>query len=262
MHSFTHIVFCIRVTFIIPIFLLQKIVPRFFKGMLDGKKPPAFSEYEYSNAEVFAARAFGKQQLFDPQRKSIRALFTGQDVMSVLPTGNGKTMVGWAILVLLDFLLNGIGTERLVLSCCFLPVAVYFSPLIELMDAQVAEFNSHASRHGLLPAVRCSQDQPPVILSRIRNGLVSVLYMSPEAALDAFFFIFESAVYAGRIILCFYDECHLVLEWGEEFRKQFQELLCIRSRTGFHIPWIATSATVTPDMKPQIIEHLGLMNLS
>jgi ATP-dependent DNA helicase RecQ len=178
--------------------------------------------------------------------------------MAILPTNAGKTMIGWALMALLFIIINGADIDNNLPTSVtpFCPVIIYFSPLIRLMEEQVAEFNSY--HHNFLPAARCSADQPSEILTRIKQGLVSVLYMSPEAALGAFFFIFKAAEYAGRIIAFFYDEAHLVLEWGDDFRKDFQNLLRVRSVQGFKAPWIAGSATVTPSMQPKIIEHLGL----
>ena len=46
--------------------------------MLDGKEAPTFTEYEYNQAEVRAAQAFGKQELYPTQLEAVRALLTGR----------------------------------------------------------------------------------------------------------------------------------------------------------------------------------------
>ena len=228
---------------------------------MDGKEPPLYTESEYQRAELLTAQAFDKEELFPTQREALRALFTGRDVVSVLPTGRGKTLPGWALAVLYCILLNGLFDQPISLLTSFLPVVIYISPLRRLMQEQVNEFNSHAQKMpGMLPAARCSTNQPGNVLSRIRNGLVSVLYMSPEAALGAFLYIFTSPQYAGRIVCVFYDEAHLVLEWGEYFRKDFQQLIRLRCLCGFIIPWLAASATMTPESRSLISEILGLRN--
>ena len=230
----------------------------FFLGKLDGKEAPTFSNYELQVAKVEAARALGKQQLYDAQDQAVDALFSGNDVMLHVPTAAGKTLVGFAFLLVLDVLLNGI-TPRLARPLCFLPCAVYISPLISLMDQQAHEFNT--SCPALYPAVNCSSEALTTrALEQIRDGLVSVLFMSPENALSKFLWIFSSAIYAGRIVLLYIDEAHCVSAWSHDFRTEYGNLKRLRSIVGYDTMCLAASATLTFVVKHELGDLLGLQD--
>ena len=53
------------------------------------------------------------------------------------------------------------------------------------------------------------------------------------------------------------DEAHCVSEWGDDFRKEYQQLFELRSF--FKVPVMAFTATSTKKVKWDIMEHLQLM---
>jgi ATP-dependent DNA helicase RecQ len=53
------------------------------------------------------------------------------------------------------------------------------------------------------------------------------------------------------------DEAHCVSEWGDDFRKEYQQLFELRSF--FKVPVMALTATSTKKVKVDIMEHLQLM---
>jgi ATP-dependent DNA helicase RecQ len=53
------------------------------------------------------------------------------------------------------------------------------------------------------------------------------------------------------------DEAHCVSEWGDDFRKEYQQLFELRSF--FKVPVMALTATSTKKGKVDIMEHLQLM---
>ena len=202
------------------------------------------------------AQALGKEQLYLEQSVAVRALWASRDVLVHLPTAFGKTLIGFAFLLMLDILLNGV-EQRLPIAQCFMPVAIYISPLVALMDQQAEDFNLH--RGGLYPGVSCSNESlSAASLQRVRDGLVSVLFMSPEHALGMFLWIFSSAVYAGRIVLLFIDEAHCVSEWSHDFRPDYAELKRLRSLLSYDVMCLAASATLTFLVKREIGDLLGL----
>lgn len=52
------------------------------------------------------------------------------------------------------------------------------------------------------------------------------------------------------------DEVHCVSQWGENFRKSFQDLGKLRSYVPISVPFLATSATLPPHILLEIRHHL------
>lgn len=88
------------------------------------------------------------------------------------------------------------------------------------------------------------------IFNNLISGNVAVLYMSPEAILNGAFYdkIMECAKrnILDRIVI---DEAHLVVDWGESFRPEFQFLSAFRRKilrlTGGRLKTLLVSATIT-----------------
>lgn len=139
-------------------------------------------------------------RLYEEQQDAIEALFTGMDVLGVLPTGFGKTMIVFGLVVMYSYLLNGeFGSrKRLPSSRCFRPVAVVISPLISIMSTQCQDFNKGA--HGL-QAVNLSGEVDARTRAKVVRGEYNVLFMSPESALGEYVKILKSAAYTLHFLL-------------------------------------------------------------
>lgn len=63
---------------------------------------------------------------------------------------------------------------------------------------------------------------------------------------------------AAQLDLVFIDECHLVREHGDEFRKVYSRIGLLRSRLDFKIPWVAVTATLPPGkFTDHVLHSLG-----
>ena len=58
--------------------------------------------------------------------------------------------------------------------------------------------------------------------------------------------LLRSPNFAKYILSIVVDEAHCISEWGETFRKDYAELGRLRSYVPTHIPFLVTSATMTP----------------
>ena len=55
------------------------------------------------------------------------------------------------------------------------------------------------------------------------------------------------------------DEAHCITQWGETFRSSYLRLGEIREITqNSHVPWIALTATATPEVKNKIKKSLKM----
>ena len=97
-----------------------------------------------------------------------------------------------------------------------------------------------------------------IYFSGITNGDFSFVFSSPESVLNSFWkSIFLSKKWQSCMKLIAIDEAHCVSEWGDDFRKEYQQLFELRSF--FKVPVMALTATSTKKVKVDIMEHLQLM---
>lgn len=173
-----------------------------------------------------AMRFMGYTEFKSPeQREMIEAGTAGKDVLSVIPTGGGKT-AGAVIPAIVH------GHKVIVIS-----------PLISLMGDQ---------RDSLLEAgipafvIHGKMEQPERIA--IRNELRDLasgpafLFVSPEMACQT---SFQKLVRSIDFNLMFVDEVHTVSVWGSTFRQEYQRVGTLWKNFG-RPQIVAGSATADP----------------
>jgi ATP-dependent DNA helicase RecQ len=214
------------------------------------------------------------------QRVSLVSLFTGRDVISLLPTGSGKTFAFLGLVVLYNKLFAKRRPE-------WRPLLIVISPLINLMKEQSLGFNYYASAARLpLVAGHLTSDQKDADVPRsVYSGAscFSVLFLSPEKAKGQYKFLFSRPAYKERNVAIVLDEVHCVIvtfflivsyivlldiclflclflcfkHWGSKFRATFAELYPLRLLND-RVPWGAYTATLTTDERKDTIRILGL----
>ena len=136
-------------------------------------------------------RYWGYESFRPGQENIVRSIAAGRDACVVMPTGGGKSLC-YQLPAVLD-------TQR---------TAVVVSPLIALMQDQVAQLEQMGIRAGFLNS-SLSSDQRRLILSRASQGHYRLLYLSPERiALDG------TPAWLGRVPVSFFaiDEAHCISE--------------------------------------------------
>jgi ATP-dependent DNA helicase RecQ len=173
------------------------------------------------------------------QREAIRAILTAPENATLvvnLPTGSGKSL------------------------CAHLPaqlnsdpvgVTIVVVPTVALAIDQERAFRdktgtSYATAYYSDTSVD-GQARRDEIKDRIRQGIQSIVFTSPEGLIES---LSHSVYQAARQKFLRYfiiDEAHIVEQWGDEFRPAFQELAGIRRGllrlTSF--PTLLLTATVT-----------------
>ena len=180
-------------------------------------------------------RVFGHREFRGLQEDAARHLTLGGDLLAVLPTGTGKTVI-YAVPALIRP-----GT------------AIVVSPLLALMRDQVEALRSRG-----VDARSLTGDTPPDQVREIHagfaDGTLKMLYLGPER-LQAPGLLDRLA--RARISLTAVDEAHVLLQWGSDFRPEYMMLRALVDRFP-GVPHAALTATADARMRTAIKRHLAM----
>ncbi len=145
---------------------------------------------------------FGFSDFRPGQEDVLAATFAGEDVLAVMPTGSGKSLL---------FQLPAIVRGGLTLVV---------SPLIALMRDQVAQL-----REAGVEAASLNSSSDPDERRRVARGLdersLRLLYIAPERLLRD---DMVAALSKAEVDLLAIDEAHCVSQWGHDFRPEYLRL--------------------------------------
>ena len=92
------------------------------------------------------------------------------------------------------------------------------------------------------------------------SGELKILYVTPEYVENQSEVLLEIHQKCPGGIVCFaIDEAHCVSQWGHDFRPAYKSLHKLRSISK-RIPFVAVTATATPQVREDIIKNLKLKN--
>lgn len=178
---------------------------------------------------------FGHDRFRPGQRRVIRALLEGRDVLALLPTGAGKSLVYQ-------------------LAAQLLPGAtLVISPLIALMKDQVESLAAAGVRAEVLQG-SVSPGRLEAAISSVEAGESRLLYLTPERFEDKAFLV---RIKGLPISLFVVDEAHCISTWGHSFRPAYLALRQAIAALG-RPTVLALTATATPWVRNEIIERLGM----
>ena len=192
----------------------------------------------FEQAEEVLKRCFGHDGFRPEQERAIKAIMGKRDVLAVMSTGAGKSLIYQVPAVALG------GTSIVV------------SPLVSLMSDQVGKLVDL----GLHPAFlnnTLSLRAQETVRNRIKNGEFQTLYVAPERLSNP---AFLSAIENLAIPLVTVDEAHCISEWGHDFRSDYREISAFIERFDQRPTVVALTATATPRVRKDIARSLGLQN--
>lgn len=184
-----------------------------------------------------ALAALGIEELRPGQDEAISAALDGRDALVVMATGSGKSLCYQVPALVLE------------------GITLVVSPLIALMTDQVERLERAGASVCMLAATQ-DQEDSQTALESIARGDVKVVFCSPERFVQSSFL---SAISQNRVDLFVVDEAHCLVEWGDNFRPEYQRLGEWRDELEAGAT-MALTATATPRTAAEIARRLGLVD--
>ncbi|MDB1122636.1 ATP-dependent DNA helicase RecQ [Vibrio algarum] len=178
---------------------------------------------------------FGYQKYRDGQGEVIRAALNNQDSLVIMPTGGGKSLC---------YQIPALVKEGL---------TIVISPLISLMKDQVDQLKANGVAAGCLNS-SMTREELSSVFTRMNNGKLKLLYVSPERALTQDFTERLSWVKVSMIAV---DEAHCISQWGHDFRPEYAALGQLRMQFPT-VPFMALTATADDATRKDIVSRLHL----
>ena len=180
---------------------------------------------------------FGHDSFRSFQEEVVDTILAKQDVLTILPTGGGKSLC----YQLPTLLMSG--------------VTVVISPLIALMQDQVKALNDLNIKASMISSAQSVEQNNQTIQSLV-NGELKFIYVAPERFTSGEFMQTLQRVNINYFVI---DEAHCVSGWGHEFRAEYRNLN--RLKQYFPDTCIAAfTATATKKVEADIASSLNLVN--
>jgi ATP-dependent DNA helicase RecQ len=186
-------------------------------------------------AERALREVFGLEAFRPGQSDVVAAMLAGRDVLSVAPTGSGKSISYWVPAVV-----DG-------------GLTLVVSPLIALMKDQVDRLTDR----GVAATFVNSSVEPyeqRKRLERALGGEYRLLFLAPERLARPGFIDQLATLRIGRIVV---DEAHCISTWGHDFRPDYRLLSGAIAACG-RPPVAGFTATATPQVRADIASSLQL----
>ncbi len=163
------------------------------------------------------------------------AILNNQDLLMILPTGGGKSLV----FQLPTMMMQGI--------------TIVVSPLIALMQDQVAALQAQEINAQMISSAQSFEDVQAIMQGALL-GEVKFLYLSPERLNNGSTLNFLHQLNINFFVI---DEAHCISQWGHEFRDDYRALGQLKKNFP-NTSIAAFTATSTDNVTDDIIRELQL----
>ncbi|PIC81253.1 ATP-dependent DNA helicase [Sporosarcina sp. P18a] len=193
-------------------------------------------ERELMELQKVLHQKFGYESFRPGQQEVITELLAGRDTVAIFPTGMGKSLC----YQLPAYLLDG--------------VVIIISPLVALMEDQVANLRKHKEKRVVAINSFLSRKEKELALSTMAQ--YKFIFLSPEMMMQQHV---RQLVRQLQIAFFVVDEAHCISEWGFDFRPDYLRLKELFSFTE-RAPVLALTATANKKVVEDIITYLRLRN--
>lgn len=188
--------------------------------------------------EEILKNIFGYDTFKHGQEHIVDGILNGQDVVTIMPTGAGKSIC-FQVPALMQ---KGI--------------TLVISPLISLMQNQVHALLQVGVKVAYINS-SLSDLQINKVIENAKNNEYKIIYVAPERLLTSSFLEFTKYVDIDMVTI---DEAHCISQWGQDFRPSYSKIPeFINSLNRRPIISVFT-ATATEKVKEDIINLLRLKN--
>jgi ATP-dependent DNA helicase RecQ len=194
------------------------------------------SEEERGRIAQAARRLFGFEGLLPGQMETIACVLRGEDVLTILPTGGGKSLC-----YQLPALMAEHGTTLVI------------SPLIALMKDQVDSLPAGLRGRATTINSSLAGDELRRRLEQTAEGAYRLVYAAPERLRQPTFLHALRRAGLNRLVI---DEAHCVSVWGHDFRPDYLAIGQARQALGSP-PLLAMTATAPSRVRRDILGQLG-----
>ena len=167
----------------------------------------------FEQAVSSSLHELGLVSLKKEQRQAVEAIvMKGRDVLAVLPTGFGKSLIYQVLPGTLDFMAGNVDRA----------IILVVSPLNALMRDQISKLNERGltsfmvqGRSVQVEDSRGGEHRASFSMEALKEPRCRILFIHPEVCVDDsnFISLLKSPIYQKRVKCVVVDEAHLIKEW-------------------------------------------------
>jgi ATP-dependent DNA helicase RecQ len=170
------------------------------------------------------------------QEKIATTIVNGQDSLTIMPTGGGKSVC---------FQIPGLAMTGTV---------VVISPLISLMEDQVFQLQKRSISAELLSS-SLNKEQRASVIKKLTSDQLKFIYISPEQLKTKTWTNLTKKLTIPLVVI---DEAHCISQWGHDFRPAYLQIGHWLAQLKLRPTLAAFTATATTETVTDIISSLQL----
>ena len=196
---------------------------------------------ELNAAESILQKIFGYPKFRQGRKEIIKNISEKHDVIALLPTGGGKTV----IYVIAGMILSGI--------------TFVVQPIKSLMEEQVRSLREKGVTSFFINSYYTDQEVIQIV-SALRSPSIryAIVFISPEKIISKTVQdLLQTLSNQNRLNLFAVDEAQCIDLWGGSFRESYKDPGFLKS---FNVPIVALSGSATDRTISVIRDRLGLVD--